>query len=642
MLLCGILLSASLVAVLSGERESTARPESHPTFATRKEERFARDRIIVGLKKGVPESALWTLNRRNGANVEKSIPGTRVRVIDLPRNLSVRAALRRYRGSPNIGYAEPDFLLHPSREPNDPGYPKLYGLHNTGQTGGTPGADIDAPGAWDATTGSDTVVAVVDTGVDVSHPDLEANLWTNEGEIPGDGRDNDGNGYVDDVHGYDFFNGDASVYDPGDGDEHGTHVAGTIAAEGNNGTGIVGVNWRARLMALKFLASGYGYTSDAAAAIHYAVDNGASVINASWGGGGYSQTLKDAIDRAESAGILVVAAAGNGGSDGLGDDNDATPFYPSSYDNANVISVAATDNTDRLASFSNYGSRSVDLGAPGVGVLSTVPGGYASYSGTSMAAPHVTGVAALIKGRNPSMDAGRLREAILGAVDEVSALKGKSVTGGRLDAARALGAPDQEAVPTDLSLSARPRTLTFGHRTTLSGRLVAASGDPLPGRTVVLQRRPAGAEAFRGFARLNTAADGTYRLSGVKPGKHTRYRARFPGSGGREAQSSTSPVRLVKVRVKVTLRLETGPLKLGSSRTVRGTVSPRHGGRVTVTIKRNGKVLARRRIPLNEKSRYSFRYRPRSPGTYALCVAYPKHRDHLGGRSPWGRFRVTR
>ncbi|BBL78748.1 hypothetical protein RxyAA322_06020 [Rubrobacter xylanophilus] len=641
-MLCGILLSAILAALLSGGRESAARPEVRPTFATQKAERFARDRIVVGLKKGAPESALRALNRRNGAAVEERIPGTRVRVIDLPPNLSVEAALRRYRGSPDVEYAEPDFLLHPSREPDDPDYPKLYGLKNTGQTGGTPGADIDAPGAWDVTTGSETVVAVVDTGVDVSHPDLEANLWTNDDEVPKDGRDNDGNGYVDDVHGYDFFNDDASVYDPDDGDDHGTHVAGTIAAEGNNGSGIAGVNWRARLMVLKFIGDGYGYTSDAAAAIHYAIDNGAAVINASWGGAGYSQTLKDAVDRAESAGVLVVAAAGNGGSDGVGDDNDTTPFYPSSYDNANVISVAATDDADLLASFSNYGSRSVDLGAPGVGILSTVPGGYASYSGTSMATPHVTGVAALIKGKDPTMNAGQIRETILGAVDEIPALKGKSVTGGRLDAARALGAQNREPASTELSLSARPRILTFGRRTTLSGRLVAANGDPLPGRTVVLQRRPVGAGAFRGFARLTTAADGTYRLSDVRPAKHTRYRARFPGDGGKNFESSTSPVRWVKVRVRVTLRVKTGPLQLGSSRTVRGAVRPRHGGRVTVTIKRNGEVLVRRRISLNEKSRYSFRYRPRRPGTYAISASYPKHRDHLGGRSPWKKFRVTR
>lgn len=641
-MLGGILLAASLALLLWGVPEGEARQESRPTFATQERGGFARGRIIVGLERGTPESALRALNRRNGASVERNIPGTRVRVVDLPRGLSVEAALRRYRGSPGIDYAEPDFLLRPSREPDDPHYPKLYGLNNTGQTGGTPGADIDAPGAWDVATGSKTVVAVIDTGVDVSHPDLEANIWTNGDELPGDGRDNDGNGYIDDVHGYDFFNGDASVYDPGDGDEHGTHVSGTIAAEGDNGIGVAGVNWQARLMVLKFIGPDFGYTSDAAAAIYYAIENGASVINASWGGGGYSQTLKDAIDRAEAAGVLLVAAAGNGGSDGVGDDNDATPFYPSSYDNANVISVAATDDADALAGFSNYGDRSVDLGAPGVGILSTVPGGYAAYSGTSMATPHVTGVAALIKGQNPGMDARQLRDAILESVDEVPSLAGRSATGGRLDASRALGAPNREAVSTSLSLSARPRTLPFGRRTTLSGRLTTASGDPLAGRTVVLQRRPVGSEGFRGFVRLTTAADGTYRLSGVKPRKHTYYRARFPGNGEQEIRGSTSPARRVNVRVRVTLNLNTGPLELGSSRVVRGAVRPRHGGRVTVTIKRNGKVIARRRVSLNDRSRYAFRYRPRRPGTYALSASYPKHRDHLGDRSPWRRFRVTR
>lgn len=197
---------------------------------------------------------------------------------------------------------------------NDSDYPKLYGLNNTGQTGGTADADVDAPEAWNTTTGDTlTVVAVIDEGVDINHPDLKNNIWTNSGETAGNGIDDDKNGYVDDVNGWDFYNKDRTVYDSGDGDKHGTHVAGTIAAEGNNSLGVVGVNWKAKIMPLKFLGPDGGYTSDAAAAIDYAVNKGVKISNNSWGGGGANQTLLDAIKRADIAGHLFVAAAGHAG-----------------------------------------------------------------------------------------------------------------------------------------------------------------------------------------------------------------------------------------------------------------------------------------------------------------------------------------
>jgi thermitase len=321
-----------------------------------------------------------------------------VSVVDLPSELSVREAIQRYEASPNVEYAEPDFLLEPTAYPNDPYFPRLYGLENTGLTGGTPDADADGLETWNISTGRPTtVVAVIDEGVDVNHPDLRDNIWVNTDEVAGNGVDDDRNGYVDDRNGYDFANDDASVYDPdpinGAGDEHGTHVAGTIAAQGNNGTGITGVNWEASIMVVKFLGPDGGYTSDAVEALNYAVANGAKISNNSWGGGGYSRALLDAIQRADAAGHLFVAAAGN-----AGEDNDSSPSYPASYETPNVVSVAATDDRDALAPFSNFGATSVDLAAPGVNILSTLPGNrYGSYSGTSMATPHVTGVAALIK-----------------------------------------------------------------------------------------------------------------------------------------------------------------------------------------------------------------------------------------------------
>jgi thermitase len=361
-----------------------------------------------------------------------------VNVVDLPNDLTVREALQRYEASPDVEYAEPDFVLQPAQtvSPSDLYYTRLYVLNNTGQTGGTPDADVDAKEAWSITTGSPTtVVAVIDEGVDVNHPDLRGNIWVNTDEVPGNGVDDDRNGYVDDRNGYDFASDDASVYDPdplnGGGDEHGTHVAGTIAAQGNNGTG---VNWRASIMALKFVGPNGGYTSDAVEALNYAVANGAMISNNYWGGRGSSLALQQAISRADATGHLFVAAAGSDGTN-----NDTTAHYPSTYTNANIISVAATDNNDRLASFSNFGASSVDLAAPGVNILSTLPGNrYGSYSGTSMATPHVTGVAALLKSQNPTLCDGQLKAQNLQFVESKNSLQGKVATGGRLNAAASL------------------------------------------------------------------------------------------------------------------------------------------------------------------------------------------------------------
>jgi len=353
----------------------------------------------------------------------------------------VNAALRGVRG---FRHVEPDLLVSIDKTPADPSYGQLWGMNNTGQDGGTADADIDAPEAWEMSTGSAALVtAVLDTGVDYTHPDLVANIWTNRGETPGDGIDNDNNGYVDDVHGWDFYNNDA---DPMDDHSHGTHCAGTIAASGDNGDGVAGVNWAGKIMALKFIgAQGYGETSGAIAAMNYVRmmktqhNVNVRVTSNSWGGDGYSQELYDAIAAAGSNGILFVAAAGNGGDDHVGDDNDVTPNYPSNYDLDNVIAVAATDHNDRRAGFSNFGATSVDLAAPGVSVLSTVPNnGYANYSGTSMATPHVAGVASLSFSYSPGATIAEVKAAILGGVDHIADMQGASVSGGRLNALNTL------------------------------------------------------------------------------------------------------------------------------------------------------------------------------------------------------------
>ncbi len=341
--------------------------------------------------------------------------------------------------TPAVAYVEPDFVIVPERFSGDPSFSSLWGLHNTGQSGGLVDADIDAPEAWDVTTGSRSVViAVIDTGVDYGHRDLAANAWRNPGEIAGDGIDNDGNGFVDDVYGWDFANRDA---DPMDDEGHGTHVAGTIGAVGGNGTGVVGVNWQVSIMALKFLtSSGSGSTSGAIGAINYATrmkrDFGVNVVatNNSWGGGGFSAALRDAIAAGGRQNILFVAAAGN-----VGTNNDTTPAYPANYTDASVISVAASDRSNRLASFSNYGAASVDLAAPGVSITSTLPGNrYGSYSGTSMATPHVAGVVGLLAAANPAATAAEIRAAILTTTTPVAGFAGRMVTGGLLNAAAAV------------------------------------------------------------------------------------------------------------------------------------------------------------------------------------------------------------
>ena len=353
------------------------------------------------------------------------------------------AALETYLKSPIVEYAEPDYLLSIDAIPNDPDFSLLWGMYNTGQSGGTPGTDIDAPEAWDLATGSSSVViAVIDTGVDYNHEDLASNMWVNTGEIPNNGIDDDGNGYIDDYLGWDFYNNDN---DPMDDYSHGTHCSGTIAGVGNNEIGVTGVNWQAKIMPLKFLgAAGFGSISDAILAINYASQMGASVISNSWGGSGYSQALKDAIDASPA---VVVCSAGN-----ERNNNDLSPHYPSSYDSPNIISVASINRYNSLSSFSNYGLISVDLGAPGSDIYSTVPGnGYRMESGTSMATPHVSGVAGLIKSYCPGSTTDQIIKAILETVDPVPDLTGKTVTGGRLNAFRALQYCNPSPTPTHFS-----------------------------------------------------------------------------------------------------------------------------------------------------------------------------------------------
>jgi len=353
-------------------------------------------------------------------------------------NVDVLQAVSALKHDPAVLYAEPNYILHADLTPNDPRYSELWGMNNTGQTGGTADADIDADTAWNVSTGSSNVlVAVIDTGIDYNHPDLAANIWTNPGEIPGNGIDDDGNGFVDDIHGWDFVNNDG---DPFDDYGHGTHCSGTIGGVGNNGIGVTGVNWNVKIMGVKFLnSSGSGTTANAVLAVEYATMMHVNLTSNSWGGGSFSQALYDAIAEAGAANIAFVAAAGNNGAN-----SDTSPAYPAAYDLPNIISVAATDSSDHLASFSNYGAVSVDLAAPGVDILSTLPGNqYGLNSGTSMATPHVSGAYALaLSVSAPGIPVAQVKNILLNSVDHIPAMAGKCVSNGRLNIFFAIAEPD--------------------------------------------------------------------------------------------------------------------------------------------------------------------------------------------------------
>lgn len=417
--------------------------------------------IIVRLKEGVYPPDRSSLAAGAGGIFIRSL--VKEMGIELWGTTSPASSIAFLKMMPQVQYAEPDYVVHRTVIPNDPSFGSLWGLHNTGQSGGVVDADIDAPEAWDTTTGdANFVIADIDTGVDYTHVDLAANCWTNPAD-PVDGVDNDGNGLIDDFRGWDFVNNDNN---PIDDNNHGTHTSGTIGAIGNNGVGVVGVNWNCKIMALKFLnASGSGSTAGAISCVNYAVAHGVKISNNSWGGGGFSQALFDAINAGKAVGHLFIAAAGNNNSN-----NNVSPFYPATYNLDNIISVASIDRLDNRSSFSNYGATTVDLGAPGSSILSTIRGNlYSTFNGTSMATPHVAGVVALVYAQHPTWTYGQVRDRIFSTVRPVASMSGITVTGGVVNAADAVSVPGNNAPVVTITSPANGSSFSEGSSVTFTG-----------------------------------------------------------------------------------------------------------------------------------------------------------------------------
>ena len=396
---------------------------------------YVEGELLVKYKNGTASVAALEMNSQIGANVLEEFPEIGWQRVKIPANLSFDKALSLYKSNAEVEYVQPNFYYHLLATPNDSQYGTLYGM-----------LKISAPSAWDLTTGSSSVVvADIDTGLKYTHEDLAANAWHNPGEIANNNVDDDDNGFVDDYYGYDFFYNDSNPIDDAGG--HGTHTAGTIGAVGNNGLGVVGVNWNVKIMAIKIYSPNGGDSTSAMLVnaynyIRMMKNRGVNirVTNNSYGGCGeacgYDQATKDALDAMGNAGILNVFAAGNSNQN-----NETTPFYPASYTSPGILAVAASDSNDNKASFSSYGATSVDVAAPGVNILSTwntSNTAYATISGTSMATPHTAGAAALLSAYNPNLTPASLKATLMNTVDVLPQWNGLVKSGGRINIARAL------------------------------------------------------------------------------------------------------------------------------------------------------------------------------------------------------------
>ena len=437
---------------------------------------YKEGEIVYKLRQAASLSEEYSLQQLDSFSLQRSNEQPIIRA-KLPEGVGVKEALTALRSDPAVEYAEPNAVYHlpdfnkidlpaegtlDSPEPNDLDR-RLWGLKNTGRRGGIAGADINAVEAWKTTIGDKKhgpLIAVIDTGIDYKHPDLADNMWINPGEVPNDGIDNDGNGVIDDVHGYNAF---AQTGDPMDDHSHGTHCAGTIAAVGNNGRGVVGVNWEANLMAVKIFDSRGNTSLDAILrGLDYAAKMGADITNNSWGDSSPSEAIKDAFARMDET--VHFAAAGNNRNN-----NDYRNYYPCGHDLPNLVAVAASDRNDKKPVFSNYGLKTVHVAAPGDEILSTVTdGSYGVYSGTSMASPHAAGVAGLLLTEHPDLTPRQVKERLIYNSDPVPALSRASQSRGRINAARTLEADDRSpASPKDFGTkSAHSNGITLNWTTT--------------------------------------------------------------------------------------------------------------------------------------------------------------------------------
>jgi len=445
-LLLGVLSAFSLVSCetnLENPAVTDATSQSADAFGQSGKDYVANE-LLVKFKAGVSEEAKANVLAKIGGKVSEKIltkvmerAGDKEGLLVLHTPLAALEAISKAKGLAEVEYAEPNFIYTHDVTSNDTYFTNnsLWGMK------GSYGSNAEA--AWSNNhTGSETVyIGIIDEGYMYTHEDLAANAGTNPKEIAGNKVDDDKNGYVDDVYGWDFAGNDNTVFD-GTSDDHGTHVAGTIGAVGGNGKGVAGVNWNVKMLSAKFLGTNGGTTANAIKAVDYFTNlkiAGLNIVatNNSWGGGGFSQALKEAIDRAGAQNILFIAAAGN---DGL--NTETTASYPSGYASENIIAVASITSTGALSSFSNYAATKVDIGAPGSNIYSTLPASskgkqttssYGSYNGTSMATPHVSGAAALYAAYHQGSSAATIKAAILNSAVPTASLSGKCVTGGRLN-----------------------------------------------------------------------------------------------------------------------------------------------------------------------------------------------------------------
>jgi len=417
--------------------------------------------ILVEYKKGLSERSKGMIARQVETDRVKKFEDFEIELVELPLDMSVEEGVKKYKFYPKIEVAEPNYYIRLSATtPDDTNFSDLWGLNNTGQavngTSGISDSDMDAPEAWDTTTGSaGVVVALLDSGIDLDHEDLSGNLWTNSGETAGNGTDDDGNGYVDDVDGWDFVNDDN---DPNDDNDHGSNMAGIIGAVGDNNKGVCGVSWTVKIMPIKILnVAGTGTVADAISAVNYAADKNVKVMNASWSATSSSAALKSAI---EDSGALFVAAAGNDGdgneAQGWDIDTAGQEIYPAAEDSSNILAIAAIDQDDALADFSNFGATSVDVASPGKNIYSCDSAdSYEFVSGTSAATAYASGLAGLVLAAKSTLTIAQLKDQIANSVDTKLGLNNKVVTGGRINAHGAVTTP---SAPSSLSVTAASST----------------------------------------------------------------------------------------------------------------------------------------------------------------------------------------